>query len=69
MYEITIKITNYFKLPQEIPVNTHKNLLKVNQNNSRMQVLHLECQWKPHKGIVEGLSCLELVCRILAQSA
>ena len=29
MYEITIKITNYFKLPQKIPVYTWKNYLKI----------------------------------------
>ena len=48
MYEVTIKITNYFKWEQETPVpacKEHSLEFYLNQTN-------LECQWKPHKSIV-----------------
>ena len=37
---------NYW--PQELPVNHTVS----NKTNVEIQILYLECQWKPHKSII-----------------
>ena len=45
-HDIFIKVTNLW--PQELPGNH----TQCNKTNVEIQILYLECQWKPHIGII-----------------
>ena len=45
-HDIFIKVTNLW--PQELPGNQ----TQCNKTNVEIQILYLECQWKPHIGII-----------------
>ena len=59
MNQLLVIFTNYHDILLKLPICGHRNFLgttrnvsKINKINVEIQILYLECQWKPHIGII-----------------